>query len=110
MDHTFPATEPWRTIASARQTGCAPPPCFAWSPSPFRGGSATSALHPKADKQKPAGAKGTSGPHILRTPPLFGARRDAVHQRVQFARFPHLHHNIAAADEFDLKSTSLHSN
>src|SRR3546814_2481877 len=49
MDRTFPATEPWRTISSARQTGCAPPPCFAWSPSPFRGGSATSALPPKAD-------------------------------------------------------------
>src|SRR3546814_7332080 len=38
----------------------------------------------------------------LRDAALFGARRDAVHQRVQFARFPHLHHNVAAADEFAL--------
>src|SRR3546814_5718090 len=78
------------------------PPCFAWSPSPFRGGSATEVPPPKSRQtKKPAGAKAPAGLY-LRDAALFGARRDAVHQRVQFARFPHLHHNIAAADEFAL--------
>src|SRR3546814_3819100 len=78
------------------------PPCFAWSPPPFRGGSPTEVPPPKSRQtKKPAGAKAPAGLY-LRDAALFGARRDAVHQRVQFARFPHLHHNIAAADEFAL--------